>query len=121
MEASATCRKIGPAPVVYCGKRVVGETDGEILDIGARRRRLRFRAWHRGMREVDLLLGRFADAVIEDLDETELAGFEALLDVPDPDVLAWITGELAVPPDDDTPLLRRLLSFHGTVTKQADR
>jgi antitoxin CptB len=97
----------------------VGEADGEFLDIGARRRRVRFRAWHRGLREVDLLLGRFADATVDDLDEGELADFEALMDVPDPDVLAWITGELAVPPDDDTPLLRRIFAFHGTVTKQA--
>jgi antitoxin CptB len=84
------------------------------LDI--RRKRLRFRAWHRGMREVDLLLGRFADATIAGLDESELAGFEALLDVPDQLVLAWITGEAAVPDEADSPLLRRLLAFHGTVS-----
>jgi antitoxin CptB len=106
--------------MVYCGKRILGETDGGTLDIGARRRRLRFRAWHRGMRELDLLLGRFADAVIDDLDETELAGFETLLGLPDPEVLSWIIGECAVPPEDDSPILRRILSFHGTVTKQAD-
>lgn len=93
----------------------------EKLDIEVRRKRLRFRAWHRGMREVDLLLGRFADAAIEELDETELAGFEALLGVPDPDVLGWLTGEQAVPPEDDSPILRRILSFHGTVTKQAEQ
>lgn len=99
----------------------MGQADGETLDVGARRRRLRFRAWHRGLREVDLLLGRFADAMIDDLDETELAGFEALMNVPDPDVLAWLTGEQAIPPEDDTPLLRRILSFHGTATKQAEQ
>jgi antitoxin CptB len=79
-----------------------------------RRRRLRFRAWHRGMREVDLLLGRFADAHLDALDEDELAGFEALLLVPDPDVLSWITGEAEVPSDDNSPLVRKLLAFHGT-------
>ncbi len=97
----------------------MGELDGETLGIEVRRKRLRFRAWHRGLREVDLLLGRFADATINDLDEAELAGFEALLDVPDPDVLSWLTGEQPVPAEDDTPILRRILSFHGTVTKQA--
>lgn len=79
-----------------------------------RRRRLHFRAWHRGMREVDLLLGRFADATISDLNEGELAGFEALLEVPDREILAWVTGEAAVPPDANSVLIRRLLAFHGT-------
>lgn len=82
-----------------------------------RRRRLQFRAWHRGMREVDLLLGRFADAAIAELDEAEIAGFEALLDVPDRQVLAWVTGEETVPAEADSVLLRRLLAFHGTVTR----
>lgn len=89
----------------------------EELDI--RRRRLHFRAWHRGMREVDLLLGRFADATIAGLDDSELAGFEALLEVPDREVLAWVTGELPVPAETDSPLLRRLLAFHGT--RSSDR
>jgi antitoxin CptB len=77
-----------------------------------RERRLTFRAWHRGMREVDLLLGRFADAHLAGLSEAELASFEALLDVPDPEVLAWILGEEAVPEDMDSPALRRIIAFH---------
>jgi antitoxin CptB len=87
-------------------------------DPDVRRRRLLFRAWHRGMREVDLLLGRFADATVAGLDEAELAGFEALLDVPDRQILAWVTGEAAVPAEADTPLLRRLLAFHGTASSR---
>ncbi len=89
-------------------------TDLKSEELDIRRRRLHFRAWHRGMREVDLLLGRFADATIATLDETEIASFEALLDIPDRQVLAWLIGEDAVPADVDSPLLRRLLSFHGT-------
>ena len=77
-----------------------------------RRRRLKFRAWHRGMREVDLLLGRFADAHAEGLDADELAAFEALLAVPDPVVLSWITGRAPAPGNMDTPLLRQLIAFH---------
>jgi len=86
-------------------------------DLDTRRKRLHFRAWHRGMREVDLLLGRFADATIAELDVTELAGFEALLEVPDRQILAWITGEEAVPADAASPLVRRLLGFHGTTVE----
>lgn len=93
---------------------MTSQTERQPQQLDLRRRRLRFRAWHRGMREVDLLLGRFADATVADLDDSELAGFEALLEVPDRDVLAWITGESEVPVDADSPLLRRLLAFHGT-------
>ena len=78
-----------------------------------RRNRLKFRAWHRGMREVDLLLGRFVDAHIADMDMNEIKSFEAILDVPDGIVLAWVTGEMTIPDDHDTPMLRRVLAFHG--------
>jgi antitoxin CptB len=80
------------------------------LDV--RRRRILFRAWHRGMREADLIMGRFADAAIADLTEDELAAFERLLDVPDRDLLAWVTGEWDVPAEHDTALYRRLRDFH---------
>ncbi|MEL7453523.1 MAG: succinate dehydrogenase assembly factor 2, partial [Pseudomonadota bacterium] len=62
-----------------------------------RRRKLRFRAWRRGFREMDLLMGAFADAHIESLDENGLAEFEALLSTPDWEVYAWLIGRKAVP------------------------
>ena len=77
-----------------------------------RRRRLRFRAWHRGTREMDLLLGRFADAEMAKLTDADLASFEALLEVPDPDLYNWIVGAWETPAAHDTPLLRRLRDFH---------
>jgi antitoxin CptB len=80
------------------------------LDV--RRRRLRFRAWHRGTREMDLLLGRFADAEIANFDDETVDAFEALLEVSDPELYGWITGTLEAPPLYDTPLLRRLCAFH---------
>jgi len=78
-----------------------------------RRRKLLFRAWHRGMREVDLILGRFADASIEQLNDAELAEFEQLMDVPDGELLAWLTGEAAVPAARAGPVFRRLRSFQA--------
>ena len=72
-----------------------------------RRKRLRFRAWHRGTKEADLLLGPFADASLDDLDEEGLAGFEALLARSDPEIVDWVTGA-ADPPDD--PVVARLLA-----------
>lgn len=81
-------------------------------DLDVRRRQILFRAWHRGMREMDLIMGRFADAEIGDLSDEELAEFERLIEVTDRDLLGWITGELPTPENFDTPLFRRLKSFH---------
>lgn len=83
----------------------------EGLDV--RRRKLLFRAWHRGLREVDLILGRFADGRIADLTEAELTEFETLMDVPDGELLAWLTGEAAVPPAHDGPLFHQLRHFQA--------
>ncbi len=82
----------------------------EGLDL--RRRKLLFRSWHRGMREMDLIMGGFADARVAQLSEGEVAEFERLIDVPDCDLLAWITGEQAVPADFDGALFRALRDFH---------
>ena len=82
----------------------------EGLDV--RRRKVLFRSWHRGMRETDLIMGRFADAAVAELTEDEVGEFERLLEVPDRDMLAWVTGELDVPPDFDTALFRKLRDFH---------
>ena len=87
-----------------------GRRSSDGLD--ARRRKLLFRAWHRGMREVDLIMGRFADAVVEQLSEHELDEFERLIEVPDRELLAWVTGEAEVPPNFNTALFRRLRDFH---------
>ena len=76
-----------------------------------RRKRARFRAWRRGFREIDLILGGFADAQIESLDEAALAAFERLLDAQDQDVYAWIVGAAAPALDHDTPLLKSIAAF----------
>ena len=77
-----------------------------------RRRKLLFRCWHRGMREVDLIMGRFADAAVDALSDDEIAEFERLIEVPDRELLAWVTGEASVPAAYDTPLFRRLRDFN---------
>lgn len=76
-----------------------------------RRKRARFRAWRRGFREIDLILGAFADRHIGDLDEAGLAEFERLLDAPDQDVYAWIVGRERPPVAFDGPLLALIRSF----------
>jgi antitoxin CptB len=76
--------------------------------LDARRRRLLFRAWHRGMREVDLITGPFADAHLAALNDVEVGEFERLMDVPEPVLLAWVMGSEAVPAEYDTPLFARM-------------
>ncbi len=85
---------------------------GSDASLDVRRRRLRFRAWHRGTREMDLLMGRFADAELAKLPEAEIAELEQLMEAPDRDVFSWLTGELATPGNYDTAVFRRLHAFH---------
>ena len=81
-------------------------------DLDTRRRRLRFRAWHRGTREMDLLMGRFADSEVGALPEAEIDQLELLMEAPDRDVFSWLTGELALPGNYDTTVFHRLRAFH---------
>ena len=80
-----------------------------------RRRRLLFRSWHRGIREVDLVLGRFADATLATMSATELDDYERLLEVPTPELLAVVMGEVPIPDDETGPLLRRMIDFHSNI------
>lgn len=76
-----------------------------------RRKRLRWRSWHRGTREMDLLVGGFADAHLADLDEAQLDRFEALLQAPDPELYDWMTGRSLPPPGLDHDVLRLMQDF----------
>ena len=80
-----------------------------------RRKRLLFRSWHRGVREMDLVLGQFADAQIDQLSDDELNVYELLLEAPDPEIFKWITGTAETPANYDTPVLRRIRDFHVEV------
>jgi antitoxin CptB len=62
-----------------------------------RRRRARMRAWRRGTREMDLVLGPYADAMLPGMDEAALAGFEAVLGEADTDLTRWLIGGAAAP------------------------
>ncbi len=79
-----------------------------------RRRRLVFRCWHRGMREVDLLLGRFADAHVPEMSRGDLARLETLLDIPDSELLAWLTGAGRANSEDNQRLIDAIRVFHST-------
>jgi antitoxin CptB len=76
-----------------------------------RRKRLLFRCWHRGTREMDLILGRFADATIADLTDAELGQLEQLIEVPDPDLYAALSSDVLPAPEFRTSLFDRIKSF----------
>jgi antitoxin CptB len=73
-----------------------------------RLKRLQFRAWHRGTREADYMIGCFFDRFHNGWSEEEVAWFEALLDEEDHDVLAWALGTQACPPRYGGPLMARM-------------
>lgn len=89
----------------------------EGLDI--RRRKLLFRSWHRGMREMDLILGSFADARIADLTHAELDQYERLLDISDTALLPWATGEQPIPDGNDSEILKKIAAFRQAMTFQS--
>jgi antitoxin CptB len=78
-----------------------------------RRKRLLFRCWHRGTREMDLILGRFADAEIATLSDDELGTLERLIEVPDPDLYAALTGDTPLPPEHASALFDRIKAFRA--------
>jgi antitoxin CptB len=79
-------------------------------DIAIRRRRLRYRAWHRGTKEMDLVLGPFADAFVEGYGPAELDRLEALMDEEDTDLLKWVMGQEPVPASADGRLLDEIVA-----------
>jgi antitoxin CptB len=68
-----------------------------VPELAPRLARARFRAWHRGTREADYMIGGFFDRYYAAWDEAALAWFEALLGEDDVDVMAWALGTHAVP------------------------
>lgn len=80
-------------------------------DLDPRRRRILFRAWHRGIREMDLILGQFAEAELATLSEAELDELEAIMGEEDNDLVRWITGEKPLPERYATELFFRIAAY----------
>ena len=78
-----------------------------------RRKRLLFRCWHRGTREMDLILGRFADAEISAMRDDELAELERLIELPDPDLYSALIGDAPLAPEYAGPLFDRIKAFRA--------
>ena len=80
-------------------------------DLDPRRRRILYRCWHRGIREMDLVLGQFAEAEIGSLPEEDLDMLERVMAEDDHDLLKWVTGAEAVPERYRTDLVQRIFSY----------
>ena len=76
--------------------------------LDARRRRLLFRATHRGTHENDLLIGGFVAPRLASFTAEELDALEALMEMLDADLADYLTGRRPIPPEDDSPMLRRI-------------
>jgi antitoxin CptB len=87
-------------------------TQSETSLIDARRRKVQYRAWHRGMREMDLIFGKFVDQNIALLSESDLDALEVLMEEIDRDIFMWLTGEITVPAQFDTEIYRAVKEFH---------
>ena len=81
-------------------------------DTENKRKRLVFRSWHRGTREMDLIMGTFADQHMDDFTEGELAQYEAVLENPDPDLYNWVSGREETPETELSPVMQKLLDHH---------
>jgi antitoxin CptB len=72
------------------------------------KKRLSYRAWHRGMKEMDLILGGFSDRRLESLSPEELSRFEEIVSYPDTKLYLWITGREPIPAEADSQLLQEI-------------
>ena len=77
------------------------------------RKRLLYKATHRGMKETDTLIGGFAKAQLESLSDVQLASFDTLLDEEDNDLLNWIMEREEAPKRIDSQLLNQIITFNG--------
>ena len=82
------------------------------VDLETRRRAIRVRAWRRGMREMDILIGGFVDVHLADLTAGDIGDLERLLDVQDQQAFSWLCGTHAPPPEHDTAVFHKILAFH---------
>lgn len=90
----------------------------ESLD--SKRKRLLFHCTHMGMKENDVMFGDFAKAHLADMSDAEVEELEALLQNNDLDLFKWVLVKAPVPPEWDTPLMKRLQDYNIGADDQAD-
>ena len=88
-------------------------SEKSLAPVETRRRRLLFRATHRGTHETDLLLGGYVSSRIAAMTEPDMDALEEIMELPDTDLADWLTGRLPIPAELDGPLLRDIKAAKG--------
>lgn len=88
-------------------------TENTLSVVQTRRRRLLFRATHRGTHETDLLVGGFVASRIETMSEPDMDALEEVMELPDADLADWLTNRLPIPPEVDSPMLQAIKAAGG--------
>lgn len=86
-------------------------------NLATRKRRLRFRAWHRGTQEADIMIGNFVDRHLKEFSALDCAWLERLLDQTDQDIIDWMSGRIPPPKAFDTPLMRLMMKLEHIPVK----
>ena len=96
------------------------DAEADVFDV--RRRRIVFRATHRGTHETDILIGGFVARFLAGFSEQELDSLEEVMELPDVDLADWLTGRRPIPADRDSPMLRRIeqAAWHAASQARAD-
>jgi antitoxin CptB len=76
-----------------------------------RRKRLRYHSWHRGTKELDLVLGQFAERHLPAMNDVEMGLYEAILNENEHDIYAWLAGREALPKEHDHHIMHMILNF----------
>jgi len=87
--------------------------DETSTDLEGRRRRLLFRAQHRGTRETDILVGGFVASRLARFTEAEISALEAIIQLPDTWLADWLTGRTPIPAEHDNAVLRAMRDARG--------
>ncbi len=87
----------------------------KLAQLSDRQKKLRWHAWHRGMRELDILIGKAVDAHIADMDDEALDLLSAFLEADDADMWHWITEKKPIPPQYDTIIWQWVKAERGDI------
>ena len=87
--------------------------DHTIDALDLRRRRAAYRCAHRGTKEMDIMLGRYAEATLQSLVDPELTRFERFIQLPDPELQGWLLNATGDPALEFADLIENVRRFHG--------
>ena len=90
----------------------MSENSRNTEELNVARKRLQYRAWHRGTKELDFILGHFMDAHIQTFDAKTIADFESLLNCEETELQQWLMGQKPVPEGKEGKMLSRIRAFH---------